>query len=361
MFNSIAIDVTIGLVFIFLLYSLLASILQEFIAKILGLRARMLLKAISKLLDDDDDFNEARGLCRFNVVKGYYLYPFKNRPFSKIFYSHPNIKYLGKNEFSRKPAYLSDALFAETLIKILRTDKFTGTQNQMEIIRGHLESTTGIVLKKYKPTQKSNSLVIGDETKSALLELVADSGNDLEKFKARLEQWFNEMMDRTEGWYTRQTRVFLFVIGFTLAIGFNIDSIAIAKLLATNNTARSAMVQSAYAFKKTEYTDDRSDTALIRRAKNLMTTQIDSANQVLGLGYKETNPVKITCKTYGLCIVGWLITALAISLGAPFWFDLLQKIMAVRQAGSKPAESIAKSTPSKSQTLSPNDSKNRVG
>jgi len=29
-------------------------------------------------------------------------------------------------------------------------------------------------------------------------------------------------------------------------------------------------------------------------------------------------------------ILGWLITALAISLGAPFWFDLLNKLMTLR-------------------------------
>ena len=31
-------------------------------------------------------------------------------------------------------------------------------------------------------------------------------------------------------------------------------------------------------------------------------------------------------------VVGWVITACAISLGAPFWFDMLNKIMVVRNA-----------------------------
>ncbi len=34
---------------------------------------------------------------------------------------------------------------------------------------------------------------------------------------------------------------------------------------------------------------------------------------------------------------GWLITALAISIGAPFWFDLLSRFMQVRSA-AKPRE-----------------------
>src|SRR5436190_16917599 len=123
MFNSIALDVVVGLIFIFLLYSLLASILQEFFAKVFNLRAKMLSKAISRLLDDEErDFNK---YCIGNTC------PYNRRQFSYTFYRHPSIKYLGKNEFSKKPAYISDVLFAETLIKILRTDKFTGSQNQM--------------------------------------------------------------------------------------------------------------------------------------------------------------------------------------------------------------------------------------
>ena len=40
-----------------------------------------------------------------------------------------------------------------------------------------------------------------------------------------------------------------------------------------------------------------------------------------------------------LSLAGWLVTAFAISLGAPFWFDLLQKLLNinVRGAGPKPA------------------------
>jgi hypothetical protein len=52
MFNNVVLDVFISLIFIFLLYSLLASILQEFVAGRLNLRARMLQKAIRRMLED---------------------------------------------------------------------------------------------------------------------------------------------------------------------------------------------------------------------------------------------------------------------------------------------------------------------
>jgi hypothetical protein len=34
--------------------------------------------------------------------------------------------------------------------------------------------------------------------------------------------------------------------------------------------------------------------------------------------------------------IGWLITALAISLGGPFWFELLNRLVDMRGAGRKP-------------------------
>ncbi|MDB5915851.1 MAG: hypothetical protein JWR40_85 [Massilia sp.] len=37
-------------------------------------------------------------------------------------------------------------------------------------------------------------------------------------------------------------------------------------------------------------------------------------------------------------LLGWLITAVAATLGAPFWFDMLNKIMSIRSAGRAPEE-----------------------
>ncbi|MEO8630927.1 MAG: hypothetical protein ABI612_22940 [Betaproteobacteria bacterium] len=36
-------------------------------------------------------------------------------------------------------------------------------------------------------------------------------------------------------------------------------------------------------------------------------------------------------------IIGWLITGLAVTLGALFWFDLLNKLVNLRGSGPKPA------------------------
>jgi hypothetical protein len=53
MFHSVALDVVIGLIFIYLLYSLLATVLSEIIATLLALRARNLREAIDRMLHDE--------------------------------------------------------------------------------------------------------------------------------------------------------------------------------------------------------------------------------------------------------------------------------------------------------------------
>lgn len=45
-------------------------------------------------------------------------------------------------------------------------------------------------------------------------------------------------------------------------------------------------------------------------------------------------------------LLGWLLSGIAIAMGAPFWFDLLSKVMNVRNTGSKPA-SVATDEPPK--------------
>jgi len=50
--------------------------------------------------------------------------------------------------------------------------------------------------------------------------------------------------------------------------------------------------------------------------------------------------------------IGFLITALAMTLGAPFWFDLLNKLVNIRSGGNKPKENdVTKSTLPKTTAL----------
>ena len=105
MFSNVVLDIFIGLIFIFLLYSLLATIVQELIAHRMNLRARMLQKAIRKMLEDQASptgsawqrttFYNYFAEIGENIKR--FFKPFRDyERFIKKFYDHPSIKYLGK-------------------------------------------------------------------------------------------------------------------------------------------------------------------------------------------------------------------------------------------------------------------------
>jgi len=375
MFNNVALDVFIGLIAIFLLYSLLASILMEVVAKRFGLRARMTRKAISNLLDDRDFTDEnflKRGMKSMRETQ--LINGFKGCPLTALFYAHPNIKNLGKNNLNRMPSDISPELFSETVIQLLRGDKFNGQQSQIDLINTNLQINsasegkielpdwyTGNYQKLWEKEIKNvptvpEIMAINKLTLYQLKQFLYDSHSDITLFNTKLIHRYNEIMERATGWYIKQTRIILFIIGFILALGFNIDTIAITTKLSKDKTARDKMIEFAGKLQDKSLFDNISNKnspsmeAAISKAFVEAGKSITESNHIIGNTLSSDN-----INDYSF--FGWLITAFAISLGAPFWFDLLKKIMSVRQAGGSSAENTTNETQNKN-SVSPKD---RIG
>jgi hypothetical protein len=331
MFNNTAIEVFIGLISIYLLYSLLATILMEAFAKFMGLRARNTLKAISKLLDDSS-FSERSAIERLfsGQSRTVFSETFKGRPFTALFYAHPNIKNLGSNNFNRKPSDISADLFSETLTQLLRGDTFKGDENQVQLIANNLQpAQTGsavLPVPRFFTHEKIGHTELGEApaginihplTTYQLRQFVFESHSDIAQLQARFILWYNQMMERATGWYIKQTRIILFFIGFILAMAFKINTIAIADSLSTDDAARGYMMKLA---------EKISSDSNYREAGEKMPE--DFFNNL-----QQLNPVLSANKNNEHCFAGYLLTACAISLGSAFWFDLLKKIMSIRQAG----------------------------
>lgn len=342
MTGSIAIDVALGLCFIFLLYSLLASIIQEIFSVWLGLRGHMLMKAIARMLDDDHGFSHEHNgrkwygtlgdristyflVIRQNLTH-YFIDSFHQRKFTKEFYMHPTIKYFGENNWSRNPAYLSASAFSKTLVDILRGKDYDGTQDQMELI---------------KRTLNEDLLNFGEnsDTRRQLRIFLAESKGDVGRYKSLIEEWYNETMERCTDWFKRQTQFILFLIGLGLAATFNVDALGIIKILANDTKAREQLVSLASATYK-EYEPmtrnegnagtQKPSPEVLEKAYNEVTKSINESSSILGLGWGSSCSLAAYQPSVASMILGWSITAFAISLGAAFWFDLLNKIMMLR-------------------------------
>lgn len=383
MTGSVILDVIIGLVFIYLLYSLLATIIQELIATKLAFRSKVLEKAIIRMLEDG---NSVTKFALEDRLVGFYHLLFKpnrlkNKKIASWFYAHPLIKYLGEDNFFSKPSYISSSNFSKVMLDLLNGINGTDQMNVLNIKNSILTGTINTL--PIERTKDSNSPVIealnkmqspggaaefiNKDTALFLRSLWMEAEGDLEKFRKKLEDWFDDTMERATGWYKRYTRYILFVVGLLIAASFNIDSIQIAKKLSRDPKLREQMVQNATNYVKEnqqlavqlqEMKTGKADSLaivtaqsnydiLIKKSKelshaadSLVNGDINNVNTLLGLGYDCTHiaPLHVFFFWYPDAsfrnFIGWLLTALAISLGAPFWFDLLNKLIKLRGTGT---------------------------
>jgi hypothetical protein len=328
MFNNTAIDMVIGLVFIYLLYSLMATVILEIVARWFDMRPRMLLKSIAVMLDEVDR--------KPSTFKGFFVEtantivsifkPFKNRQQAQKFYDQPTIKFLTESSWSKRPSYITASTFSETLLRMLAGDNASLSGSPMVAISERI----------------MNGKEFDKDTATHLRNLLAESNQDYDRFKEKLESWFNDTQDRVKGWYKKQTQLLLFIIGFILACSNNVDSIEIRKLLSENSTIREALVSNAIAFRNSGMYDDKpvatATTAEQQKYLEKVTNYTKNAGNLLGI--QDPDECKCFCKR----LPGWLITALMISVGAPFWFDLLNKVIQLRASGKKEGTGAAGTT-----------------
>ncbi len=306
MFGSPVLEVIIGLVFIYLLFSLLSTVVNEIIASTARLRAKNLHKAIQRMLDDDS------GTGKFSKL-------------SDTFYQHPMVKYLGSNP-GKKPSYLEPHTFARVVSDIIQMgeDKTLDQKHRGELSR------------------QLDAMAIPPETTTLLKSFALDANDDWEIFESKLESWFNETMERAKGWYNRKLKVITFFVGLLIAVSFNVDTIHIYDLLQENASVREELLQVAadYVSKEAEASPGTGNELqdVSSQLGSLLVEQTGPKSQLLGIGWNAKDP--FDCESFTRClllkIVGWLITALAISLGAPFWFDLLNKLIRLRATGGQP-------------------------
>lgn len=288
MFDNVAFEVVIGLVFIYLLYSLLATIIGEIIATSFGIRQRLLRIAIERMFNDGYYLNEKRHKNNWIYFQSWlrkvFLYESKEFKYSFAgkFYNYPSIKYLSRSDSkvlfsSTKPAYITPEYFADSVINFLR-EKGSGATD-MDRISFCL---------------RFNTYHIQPKTLKQFRNLFENAAGNKDAYRKILMNWFNEFMDRNNGWYKRKMRFILFLLGILLSVAFNIDSIRISEILANDKEARSQLVSMGIELSKdsvryNDFISANGDTihskAVLDSGLARVTKDINAANLVLGLGW----------------------------------------------------------------------------
>jgi hypothetical protein len=181
-----------------------------------------------------------------------------------------------------------------------------------------------------------------------LAGLVRRNGQSIESLRRALASWYDSQMERVAGRYKRSSQVMLFVFGCAMATVFNIDTLTVTRALVQQPALRAWAVDNAQQF--VPPSSGASEPSM-QAAKQLYE---DARSRRLPIGFGCLNEPKLSiegvwtaCRTviagqgqydWVLKITGLLITGLAVSFGAPFWFDLLGKLANLRNSGTPERE-----------------------
>ncbi len=327
-------DVAIGLVFIFFTFSLFVSGIVELMNTFMGQRSKLLRIAIDKLL----------GTSLADAFFAHKLTSIKQQRFWG----------------SLKPVnYLSAESFSTVLIDLLNK---AGRQV------GPVDETQVATVQTFAAIKQSLQHTTLADVKELIEPLLAKS-NSFPAFKQALETWYNGYMEQVSGWYKRFAQGMVWLVSAVVVLVFNVDTIHLTNRLFNDGDLRERVVAAAVnAAKSGKDTLGKNDPEFIKMLKIRDSTLIDPADTAkinpnlsatgkitvqaayvqfvqsqvdelqLPIGWKRANgDWGLQPGQTGLsAIFGSLLTFAALSFGAPFWFDLLLKLVNIRNTARRP-------------------------
>jgi hypothetical protein len=259
----------------------MCSALNELIAGLAALRARTLVQGIRHMLGSGVEADR--------------------------FYAHPLVESLYRPR--RKPSYIPPDVFALAVVDL----------NVPEVLLGasDLAFAAGTTVRLRRT-----------------LELLwQEAEGDAVVFRKKLEKWFDDTMERVSGWYRRQAQIFLFVFSLLITIGLNVNTVGIAQRLWTDAPLRAAVAASAATVSPPPTGPAPVPATDALQRLNDEYRRLEASR--LPLGWAADNRPSAWWVGAG----GWALSVLAISLGAPFWFDVLTRAAKLRETGTKPEAS----------------------
>jgi len=330
-------NVTIGLFFIYLLLSLFTSEIQEVLASsVFDWRAENLYRSIETILG--------------NSV-------------TALLYQHPLIKswkdYKQRvNKSSVGPSYIPSSTFALALIGVILEQ--SGVQPKID----------SLTIEDFIKAIDSESIQkIFDQDQIKLFKILAVKASNearettnIEPLEKAISDWFEQSMNRASGVYKRQVKFITLVIGLIAAIGLNADTLNIANRLFQEPILQENLSQTINIVLAQEPNSQlqnclkpqpNSPESCQNLTEDFLYSYLfDFSSLPLGWGTSNVNRqfnldhylgknlspnfwILIRPSDLIKAIIGWGLTAIAISMGSSFWFDLLNKLINVRNTGSK--------------------------
>lgn len=312
MFNSATLEVAIGVIFVLLLASILCTAIREGIEGWMKTRAAYMEYGIRELLHD----LEGQGL-----VKELFSHPYVCGLFEDGYQPPANTSKPGAwTRGGKLPSYIPSRNFALALMDIAARGPAA---------RQVVDASASIF--DLDQVRAGIANLGNGHVQRALLIAIDMAHGDLLQAQKNIEAWFDSSMERVTGWYKRSTQTMLLLIGLVVAVVGNIDVIRIADHLYRNGPARAALVEQAQKAAGDDQLLKRMDYAAAKAELEGLALPIGwDGSQQLSQTARNAQADKAGFSGLVSHVPGWLLTALATMLGAPFWFDILSRVMTVR-------------------------------
>jgi len=302
-------NLAIGITFIYLLFSFVVSALNEFWLTYLDKRADFLKQGLEQLLQDPDKVKQ---------VLDHGLVDALSRTTNGI------------------PAYIGVEPFTAAVLDVVKPA-------DPDIVR------------KISDFQTSVAALPDSKLKQSLTAILDYADNDLATFKKGIGDWYNRSMDRVSGWYKRYAQKWLLGLSLGLAVICNVDTIHIIRVLSSNpklladtvsqavNTTKAATPQAngsaatAAAVEPTPIEDAIQSVSRLVNNANFAMSNLNNLSLPIGWSKSQLQYLQDPGHLVS-AFLGWFLTGLAASLGAPFWFDTLQRFVTIRGNGRSPEE-----------------------
>jgi hypothetical protein len=167
------------------------------------------------------------------------------------------------------------------------------------------------------------------------LAIVRKAEND---FTAKIHTWFDQSIDRTAQRFTASTRVITFAAGLIVAVVLQVNTLSVANRLAADDRMREAFVNEATELQKKQLVQNQQTNASPTADKKDPDTQNSEIEQQYRAFLVEQGIIRFPTSRKEWVdgfenwtnMTGILVTALLLSLGAPFWYNMLGKLLQLR-------------------------------
>jgi hypothetical protein len=298
-------SLAIGMITVYLVLALSVTAFNEAVAALLSSRGKWLLRGVASLFSNNADDHGDMAMA-------------------KRVYDSPYIAYL-----QRGSRFLPSYLPAWNLL-----------QGMLEAAskQGDCALTT---LDDLRTAAKN--LPEGSPIRVGLENLLAAGDTTVEDFKKRFEAWFGTFEAQVMAWYRQKTQLVVGGLSVVVALAMNVDTLQLVNQLATDPKVRETLAeQGSQLARQPDLVAANTTLAAASQpglAATVETVQQRSANlnaSGLKLGWNERawqSPLNVVEK-----LVGLLLSAFAVSMGAPFWFDLLKNLVSIRSVGKNLSE-----------------------